>query len=192
MLGGYVAARFPEQNFTRLETRRWRGGLDTLGTGFQLARTNRMVVLLFAATFLINGGAEVFGRLYAKRLVDLGFPADPDPIVWYTALGIVALVVTAIAVRAVEHRIDGVGMVRSIYGAACLVGAAGMVLLALAPDPLTASIAVLVVSGVSLSVTRVVGSIWLNPVRCRRRVGRPCTRFWPKLSTSVRLFAASA
>lgn len=161
-LGVYVGIRFPEHNFSPLTSRRWQGGLDTLKAGAKLARKDRLIVLLFAATFLVNGGSEVFGRLYAKRLVDLGFPTSPDPIVWYTGLGIAALFVAAVAVRAVEARIDGVGMARQIYGAACLAGAFGMVLLALAPDPLTASIGVLVVSGVSLSVARVVGSIWLN------------------------------
>jgi|TARA_R110002110_G_scaffold255220_1_gene471038 MFS family permease len=161
-LGVYVHARFPERNFTPLTSRRWQGGLDTLRIGAQLARNDRVVVLLFGATFLVNGGSEIFGRLYAKRLVDLGFPTNPDPIVWYTALGIGALLVAAVAVRAVEARIAGAQVARTTYGAACLLGALGMILLAAAPDPLTASIGVLVVSGVSLSITRVVGSIWLN------------------------------
>lgn len=161
-LGAFVAVRFPERNFTPLTSGRWRGGLSTLRTGASLARNDRVVVLLFAATLLVNGGAEGFGRLYAKRLVDLGFPSNPDPIVWYTALGIAALLVSVVAVRAVESRIDGLGMARSIYGSACLVGAAGIALLALAPDPYSASVAVLIVSGVSLSVARITGSIWLN------------------------------
>lgn len=161
-LGGYVALRFPEHNFTPLTTGRWRGGLSTLRIGGRLARNDRVVLLLFAATFLVNGGSEVFGRLYAKQLVDLGFPTTPDPIVWYTALGIAALLVGAVAVRAVETRIAGVGMARMTYGAACLVGAVGIGLLAGAPDPFSASVGVLLVSGVSLSVARITGSIWLN------------------------------
>lgn len=161
-LGAYVGVRFPERNFVPSASHRWRAGISTLRDGISVARTDRVVLLLFAATFSVNGGAEIFGRLSAKQLVELGFPTSPDPIVWYTALGIAALLVGAAAVRMIENRISGSGMARRSFAAACLLGAFGTGILALAPDPLTASIGILLVSGVSLTLARVIGSIWLN------------------------------
>ncbi len=161
-LGAYVAVRFPEHKFVRSTSHRWSVGISTLRRGISVARTNRVVLLLFAATFLVNGSAEIFGRLRAKQLVELGFPASPDPIVWYTALGIAALLVGVVAVRMIESHISGVGIARRSFAAACLLGAFGIGVLAFAPDPITASIGVLLVSGVSLTLARVIGSIWLN------------------------------
>jgi hypothetical protein len=55
---------------------------------------------------MVNGAAEVFGRLYPKQLVDLGLPNRPDPIVWFTGLGIVSFTVGALALRIVEAYIS--------------------------------------------------------------------------------------
>lgn len=162
VLGIHVALSFPERNFDPVQARRWRAGVETLRCGFRLARRDRVILLLVSATFFVNGAAEIFGRLYAKQLVALGFPSSPDPIVWYTALGIAVLLVGIAAVRTIEHRINGVGTARRSFGIACLIGVIGIGLLAAAPDPVTASTGIVLVSGVSLSLTRVVGSIWLN------------------------------
>ena len=113
-------------------------------------------------TILINGAAEAFGRLYPKRLVDLGFPERYDPIVWFTALGILAYGAGALALRIVEARIDGVGVARRVYVASCFTGVSGLLVLAVAPGYLVASLGVLLVGGISLTVTRAVGVIWVN------------------------------
>jgi hypothetical protein len=44
----------------------------------------------------------------------------------------------------------------------CGVGALGALLLALAPDPVTGSSAVLLVSGIAIPLTRLIGSVWVN------------------------------
>ena len=117
---------------------------------------------MFAATFLVNGAAEVFGRLYAKRLVLLGLPRRPDPIVWYTALGLAMLVAGALALRLIEARIAGANVARRGYAAACALGAVGMLVLAHAPNATTAAVGILLTGGLSLAVLRLVGTIWVN------------------------------
>ncbi|MGH2599639.1 MAG: MFS transporter [Dehalococcoidia bacterium] len=162
LLGLYVVARFPERHFTPTRTRRWREATTILRRGVALARRDREILVVFAATFLVNGAAVAFGRLYPKQLVDLGFPNRPDPIVWFTGLGIVTFVAGALALRIVEARIAGAGVARRASAAACGNGAFGVLLLTVAPDIVTAGAGVLLVAGIAQTVTRAVGAIWVN------------------------------
>jgi hypothetical protein len=82
--------------------------------------------------------------------------------VWFTGLGIVAFAVGALALRIVEARIDGVGVARRVYAAACFIGALGLIALACAPGYIIGSGGVLLVGGIALTVTRAVGAIWVN------------------------------
>jgi MFS family permease len=161
-LGLLVVARFSEQRFTPTREQRWRESLSIFRRGVELARRDHQILLVFAGTVLVNGAAEAFGRLFPKHLVELGLPAQPDPIVWLTALGLVTLALGAFALRIVESRIDGVGVARRAYAGASFVGALGLVVLALAPDDVTGMAGVLLVGGISLTVTRCVGVIWVN------------------------------
>ncbi len=162
LLGGYVVVRFTEHEFTPTRENRWQESVSIFRRGVTLARRDHEIMLVFGATVLVNSGAEAFDRLYPKRLVDLGFPEDPDPIVWFTALGIVTLAVGAIALRIVESRIDGVGVARRVYAMACLFGALGLVVLAHAPNDIAGMAGVLLVSGVAWTVIRSVSVIWVN------------------------------
>jgi MFS family permease len=162
LLGLYVVARFPERRFTRTRARRWRRAVTILRRGVALARRDREILVVFAATFLVNGAAVAFGRLYPKQLVDLGLPSRLDPIVWFTALGVATFVAGALALRIVEARIAGAGVARRAYAAACGIGLLGMVLLTVAPDATTASAGVLLTAGIAWTVTRAVGVIWVN------------------------------
>ena len=157
-----VTTRLPEHNFVPTKTHRVAESFSTLRRGVELARNDRQIVVVFAATFLLNGAAEAFGRLYAKRLLAIGFPVRPDPIVWYTALGLAMLLAGATALRTVEQRIDDAGSVRVSYAVAALIGAVGVALLALAPDASAASIGALLMGGVALTVTRAVATVWVN------------------------------
>lgn len=161
-LGGYVAARFSERGFTPTAARRWRRSATLLRQGLRLARNDREILLILAATFLINGAAEVYGRLYPRQLIELGLPARPDPLVWFTGLGIATYATGALALRVVEARIAGAGAARHLYAAACAIGALGLLLLARAPDALFGGAGVLLVGGVALVTTRTVGAIWIN------------------------------
>jgi hypothetical protein len=162
LLGLFVVARFTEQHFTPTRQNRWRESVSIFRRGIDLARRDHEILLVFAATLLVNGASEAFGRLYAKQLVELGFPQEPEPIVWFTALGLVTLAVGALALRVVEARIDGTGAARRLYAGACFVGAFGLVGLANAPDEIVAMAGVVLVEGIAWPVTRCVSVIWVN------------------------------
>ena len=159
LLGLYVALRFREERFVPASTKRWSASWSILVRGWALARRSRVILLMFAATFLVNGAAAS-GRLLPARLVDLGLPADP--VVWFTALGVVTLLVGAGVLRVVETHIDAAHTARRGYVIACAAGAVGVVALAGAPEEVTGSAAVLLFSGVALPLTRTIGTIWVN------------------------------
>ena len=161
-LGAYVIVRFTEHEFTPIREHRWRESVSIFRRGVTLARYDREIMLVFGATILVNSGAEAFDRLYPKRLVDLGFPVEPDPIVWFTMLGLCTLAVGALALRIVEARIDGAGVAHRVYAAVCFVGALGLVVLAHAPEDITGMMGVLLVGGVAWTVIRSVSVIWVN------------------------------
>jgi hypothetical protein len=162
VLGLFVVARFTEQHFTPTLEHRWQKSVSIFRRGIDLARRDHEILVVLTAAILVNGAAEGFGRLFPKQLVELGFPEEPAPIVWLTALGLVTLAVGALALRIVEARIDGLGVARRVYAAACFVGAFGLIVLALAPDDVTGMAGVLVVGGVAWPVTRCVSVIWVN------------------------------
>jgi hypothetical protein len=162
LLGLYVVARFTEQHFTPAHTQRWQRASTIVRRGVALARRDPEILVVFVATFLVNGASDTFGRLYPKQLVGLGFPNRVDPIVWFTALGIVTFAVGALTLQIVEARIAGSGVARRAYAAACGIGALGVLLLAIAPDTSIGSAGVLLAGGMSWTVTRAVGVIWVN------------------------------
>ncbi|MDJ0789663.1 MAG: MFS transporter [Myxococcota bacterium] len=162
-LGLGVALGFREVHFTPApRSERMSAAVGLFRRGVALARSDREILLVFAATVLINGAAEGFGRLEAKHLVALGLPQTPDPIVWLTALGLASLLLAALALRVVEAGIDGRNAAPRIYAAACAVGALGVGLFALAPDARFGLAGALLVRGIGFSVTRVVSVIWVN------------------------------
>ncbi len=162
LLGLYVQARFSERNFTPTRSQHVRQAWLILTRGLTLARRDVEILMIFAATFLINGASDGFGRLETRQLVALGFPDRPDPIVWFTALGVTAYALGALAFRIVEARIHGAGAARRMYVAACAIGVAGVWLFGLAPSAVVGSAGVLLVTGVAWTVTRAVGAIWVN------------------------------
>jgi MFS family permease len=160
LLGLYVVVRFPEERFVPAPGRRWSASWSILRRGVALVRRGRALLLVFAATFLVNGALDGFGRLYPQRLFAVGFPADP--LVWFTALNVAALLVGAVALRIAESRLHGARAARRGYAVACAAGAAGVVLLTLAPDAVTGGAAVLLVAGVASPLTRVIATVWVN------------------------------
>lgn len=159
LLGLSVAARFSEDNFTPTREQRWSASLSIFRRGLTQARRDHEILLVLAATMIING-ASVVAWLFPKQLVNLGFPNDP--VLWYTAIGILSLAFGAVALHIVEARIDGVGVARRIYALTCFIGVLGLIVLAYAPDALIGSVGVLLVSGIAFNVTRAVGVIWVN------------------------------
>jgi MFS family permease len=156
LLGMYVVARFPECRFAPTVTRRWSTSWTILGRGWDLVRRSRAILLMFAATFLVNGAADAFGRLHPKRLLDVGLPVDP--VAWFTVLGVLSLLIGAVALRVVEPYADGLRG----YAVACVAGAVGVVGLAGASGAASGSMAVLLVGGIALPLTRTLATIWVN------------------------------
>lgn len=161
-LGLYIVVRFTEHGFTATTTQRWQRSVAILRRGTAVARHDREILLVLAATVLVNGAAEAYGRLYPKRLVELGIPGGADPILWLTGLAIGGLAAGALALWLVETRIAGLAATRRIYAAASFTGTVGLLALAVAPSLLAGSVGVLLVGGVALTVTRAVGVIWVN------------------------------
>ena len=159
LLGVFVAAGFPEDDFTPHRGHRWAASLLALRRGADLARRDREVLLVLGATVAVNG-AGMIGWLFTRRLVELGLPGDPA--VSYAAAGILSSVAGVIALRLVETRIEEPGAARRAYALGCLAGAAGLVMLAVAPDVFIGGIGLLLASGVGDSVTRAVSVIWVN------------------------------
>jgi hypothetical protein len=160
LLGFYVALRFREQRFVPAGTRRWSASWSILVRGSALVRHSRAILLMFAATFLVNGAWNGFGRLRPLRLVDIGLPSDP--VVWFTVLGVLTLLVGAAALRVVEPHVDDVPTALRGYVIACAAGAVGAIGLAGAPEEASGSAAVLLVAGIALPLTRTIGTIWVN------------------------------
>ncbi len=160
-LGAAVAAFFPETRFVPAKGSRVRASASIFRRGVTLARRDGEILVVLAATVLIHGAWES-ARLYPKLLVDLGFPGNLDPILWLTALSLATLAMGAIALRVVEAHIDGVGVARRMFAFACAIGAVGLYILAMAPDATTAMAGIVLVGGITMSVTRSVGAIWVN------------------------------
>jgi MFS transporter, DHA3 family, tetracycline resistance protein len=95
-----------------------------------------------------------------RRLVDLGLPTDP--VAWFTVLGLLTVLVGAAAFRVVEPHVDTVGAAVRGYAVACAAGAVGLVVLAGAPEEVSASAAVLLVAGITVPLTRTLGTIVVN------------------------------
>jgi hypothetical protein len=160
LLGLYVVVRFREERFVPAPTRRWAASWSILARGWDLVRRSRAILLMFAATFLVNGAWNGFGRLRPLKLVDLGLPTDP--VAWFTGLGVLTLLAGAAALRFVEARIDDAGTALRGYAIACGAGAVGALALAAAPEELSGSAAVLLVAGIAMPLTRTLATIWVN------------------------------
>jgi MFS family permease len=159
LLGVYVVARFPERRFVPAATRRSSASWSILVRGGTLVRRSRAILVVLAATMLVNGASDA-GRLQARRLVDLGFPSQP--LAWFAALGVLTLLGGAIALRAVESRIDDAGTARRGYVLACAAGAAGLVVLAGAPEKVGGAAGVVLFAGLAMPLTRTLATIWVN------------------------------
>jgi MFS family permease len=152
----FVALRFPEDNFVPAPTRGVRASIAVLGRGYVFARGDRAIMSMLVATLIVNG-AGVIVWLIPKQLVALGYPNDP--VLWYTALMVVASGAGVVALHVVERRTR---FLRANYVLACGLGSAGAILLATAPNAVLGSVGVVALVGVAFSVTRAISEIWVN------------------------------
>jgi MFS family permease len=162
-LGAVTVARWPEsRGRTGIVGNPWTASAAVLRRGVAVTRGDRLIVLVFVGTLLVNGGAEGFGRLFERHLIALGIPAAPDPIVWFAILALVAAAAGAATFIFVEARIDGVGVARRTYVAACGIGAAGLIVFAQAPNTQAAVAGAVLVRGIAFPTVRVAGTILVN------------------------------
>jgi hypothetical protein len=159
LLGLYVVTAFTEHAFTPSRERRWIAALSIFGRGLALARRDHEIRLVLAVTMIVNG-AVMITWLFPRQLITLGFPSDPT--LWYAALGLLSAALGAVALRLVQSRIDRAGAARWIYALGCFLGLSGLALLAYAPGVLVGGLGVLLVSGISAGLTRVVSVVWVN------------------------------
>jgi MFS family permease len=163
VLGVVTVTRWPETGFTpAVAGQRWRQSASILRRGLALARADRVILVVIIATLLVDGSGEAYGRLLEKRLVLLGLPTHPEPIVWFAALGLVGVGLGAAVLRIVEARIDDAGVAKRTYVLSCAVGVVGLLLFANAPDTATAVAGSLLVSGIAYPVIRTAGVVWVN------------------------------
>ncbi len=114
-----------------------------------------------SAYFLVNGAAEV-GRLYPKRLTDIGLSTIAEPIVLWTGLGILSFLLGVIALRIVENRVHDIAVAKLDYALACVIGAAGLIALAVVPNIVVAFIGILLMDGIRSPLTRTLAAIQVN------------------------------
>jgi MFS family permease len=162
-LGVLLVARWPETRFVPVDLgRRWAESRAILRRGIVVARADRVILLVLTATLFENGAAVGFGRLFERRLILRGIPSDPDPIVWFAAIALLAAAIGATTLRNDEARIDGTGVTRRVYVTACVTGAVGLLAFAHAPNAASAVAGALLVSGIGFPTTRVAGTILVN------------------------------
>jgi MFS family permease len=159
LLGLFVAVQFTERPFLPRREQRGHASLAVVRLVISLLRRDHEILLVCLATMLLNG-ASMAAWLFPKQLIHLGFPSDP--VLWYTAVGICSLAAGFIALRLVQARINGVGVARRMYTLACFIGVLGLLVLASAPNALIGGVGVLLVSGITVNVTRTVSVIWVN------------------------------
>ena len=163
LLGIVVVARWPETGFQRADADQRAGqSVAILRRGLALARVDRVIMSVLIATLLVNGSAEVYGRLLNQRLVALGMPTHPDPIVWFAAMSLVGVLLGALVLATVEARIAGVGVAMRTYVGSCALGVVGLLLFANAPSVAAAVTGSILVSGIALPVIRAAGVILVN------------------------------
>ncbi len=162
LLALFVAAQFTERTFIPRREKRGHASLSVVRLVISLLRRDHEILLVRGATMLINA-ALMAAWLFPRQLIHLGFPSDP--VLWYTAVGICSLAAGFIALRLVQARIDGVGVARRMYALACFIGVLGLLVLASAPDALIGGVGVLLVSGITVNVTRTVSVIWVKSCR---------------------------
>ena len=163
LLGLVIVTRWPEKHFEPADAgRRWADGTAILRRGITVARADRVILLVLAGTVLVNGAAEGFGRLFERRLIVLGMPTEPDLIVWFATVALLAAALGAAVLRIVEARINGIGVARRTYVAACAIGAFGLVMFANAPTAGSAVAGSLLVSGIAFPLTRLAATVLVN------------------------------
>ena len=161
LLGAHIAFAFHEKRFIRIRHQRWLASWNIFRDGVSLVRKSTVILVVFAATFLVDGASEI-SRLFPKKLVELGFPAEIEPIAWLTALSLITLIIGIPVLKIVEARVQNINTARLDYVFAGIAGILGLVVLALTPNTVVGSAGILLFSGIATPLTRTLASIQVN------------------------------
>ena len=175
--------RFPERRFAAAGARRIGGSWSAFLRGSALVRRSPAILVMVAATFLINGAA-VFGLLQTRRLVQLGFPVRP--ILWFTGLGILTLLAGAGVFRLAEPHVGERAARRTGLYAGALGGVRGChVGQSLSWRPCRSAAGHSGGGGQAVSPApkeRQASSIWISSAMCG---GNACTTSWMSADAST-------
>ncbi|GAA3237667.1 MFS transporter [Nonomuraea helvata] len=162
LLGTWFTAAFPEKNFVRVRKDHLKAALGIARRGARLAVTDRTILMLVVVTVLVNGAADTFGRIYPVHLADLGLPPGASGMAGFTAINLAVYATAALALAAVQRRLDSDGGARTFLALSCLAGLVSLVLLGLASSLPVAVAAVIATNGIAMPLVRTVTTIWVN------------------------------
>ncbi len=149
ILGMLLSVSFPENGFTPTKTNRINTAKGILKDGLHIILTDRVIFILFIATVIINGAADVFSRVYTVKLEFLGFPSGNEGTIWFGVLGLSSFIISAISMKAIEKGVEKKSRSRIVMIFSCGCGVLGLAILALTPILTMGIIGVLIASGIA-------------------------------------------
>ena len=158
----------PEAGFTRRPRAErdtaWRELRATAVTGARFVRVQTVVLLLVVTELFAGMGSEAFDRLREAHVIrDIGFPGSVNPVIWFGALGAVAMVFGVVAVGRVIRRVER-GGTPAVAG--MLVGFTALMILAQLAfafaGAFAVAVAALLVAMLARSLLPPLYNTWLN------------------------------
>lgn len=157
-----VAVAFSEHRFRRTEGQHFAESKRIFLGGLRLARHDRQLLVVLIAVLVFNIGTEAVDRLFTQRLVDIGLPQNPAPIVWFTAVAVAGSLAGILMLRWAETRVGDDGSPMRFYAAAAALSTVSALLLAATPEIIGGLAAVFLLRGIGLQVAPVMASIRAN------------------------------
>lgn len=160
MVGIYLVAAMPENNFSRTSSEGWDGFIEMLSDGWGQCRKIPPLRILLTVIFIFGLAKEVVDRLDIQRLVDVGLPDDLDEVLVVGALVASRSVFAAAALWVARRKAGGSQVVPAL--AMLLFGiAAGITFLAHSELLLVAGLGMILQGGFSLATQPLVVN-WTN------------------------------
>ena len=149
---------FVEKNFVSTSEKRWNESYIIFKQGLSLIKSSRALLIIFLATFLVNGAADIYTRISPKRLVAVELPGVEREIAWLMFLSFISLLLGMLILRIVEHQVHDIKNSYLDYVFAALLGCFGFVLLAL-PSYQYICAGIVILSGIAFPMIRSLTSI---------------------------------
>lgn len=161
-LAFYILITFQEKKFIPTKNRRILVSWNIFKEGMKLISRSRIILVFFLTTFIINGAADAYARLFPKRLTSIGFPHYFPAIVWLTVINVLTLFIGVLAVNFVQKTIEESRKAKINYAFFSILGAIALFFLAITQRNIIAYASILVIGGGTLSVTRTLSTILVN------------------------------